>query len=635
MKVIFTFLLSVLFFFNIDAQCTFPAGDNDGDGVADALDLDDDNDGIPDLDENGRGSINWAAAQLGSFQTTPFSASLGCGTAVGFQCNPTSTTLRSFTTASGTINGYYQTILRADISDAAAVLSRTMAFGTYPPNNTSIGNITLTLTPGALYDFNIYLGDPEYTTFQLTAYDALNQPISTADWCATTYRRTGVSPSLTLPAPTINSYDVTCLAGSSGQDYDAYRVRFGETTLLQATRIVIQMSRYTGSVTSDDGIFFFVSGTCRPDTDNDGTPNDKDNDSDGDGCPDALEGGGTFKYTDVDANGRLNEAVDASGVPIITGVPQTVGTSANSGLFDAQSACAFPETYAVSLNEPGMPASLNLGSNPLQGSDEADQPTQSSWAGKKLIITNLPTNGFDLIYNGATVGQNQVISSYVANQLSIQPGATTTEGTTTTTFRYSTIDIADQQDQTDAAYTITWAQALPLNLVGFSAIYNNQCYVECKWTSEDEIRFKGYTIEKSSDGKLFTPVVTIPGKGASNNQYTYTHNTPLPEKYFRLRMQDLDGTVTYSKILRAKGNCGDQKMLRVFPVPAEHLVTISGIGTGDKIMLYNATGSLVFVENNTSGSSKIINIQSLPCGLYTVLVIAKTGQSDRTKFIKQ
>ncbi|MBX2925236.1 MAG: T9SS type A sorting domain-containing protein [Chitinophagaceae bacterium] len=635
MKIILTLLLSAAFFLNLTAQCTQPAGDNDGDGIPDSMDLDDDNDGILDLDETGRGSINWSAAQLSSFQTTAFSASLECGTAAGFQCNPLIPQLTSFGVTTTAINNTYQTILRADINNPAAVLSRTMQFAAnVVAANTAYGNITISLTPGSLYEFNIYLGDPELTSFKITAFDASNQILGTTDWCTATYRSNGASPSTAMGSITTSATDVTYTANNRSLTYDALRVRFGETTLSQATSIVIEMSRFNGSDGSGDGIFFFVSGTCRPDADGDSIPNDKDNDSDSDGCPDALEGGGTFKYPDLDANGMFNVPVNVNGVPVTAGVPQTVGTSANALLFDLQSACAFPETYAISLNQPGMPATLNLASGPLQGSDETDQPGQGSWAGKKIIITSLPTNGFELIYNGSTVTQNQVINPYVDNLLSIQPGPATAEGITTTTFQYSTIDIADQQDQTSADYTITWALALPLNLIDFSVFYNNQCRLEFKWTSEDEINFRGYAIEKSSDGQSFTAITYVQGKGGAENKYVYVQNA-LNETYFRLRMENVDGTVTYSKTILVINKCDIPKTLRLFPVPAGNIVTLSGLNAGDRIMVYNTTGNVLISETNISGNSKTINIQSLPSGIYTMRILSAGGSRKTMKLIKQ
>ncbi|MBP7557136.1 MAG: hypothetical protein KA821_12755, partial [Chitinophagaceae bacterium] len=419
MKKILLSMLALMTGLIVIAQCTYPAGDFDGDGIPDALDLDDDNDGIPDLAENGRGAISWTASNVNNFRTTSFSAALGCGTSIGFQCNPANTQLTGFTTASATINSYYTNILRADINNPTATIpAGVMSFSTYQPNNTALGNISMQITPGSLYELNIYLGDPEFTSFRVMAYDYLNQPISTDDWCTTTYLRTGVSPSTNLPSPTRNPYDIYCPAGPGGQDYDAYRIRLGETSLLQTSRIVIELRRYTGGTTSSDGIFFFVSGTCRPDTDTDGHPNDKDNDSDDDGCPDALEGNGSFTYADTDINGRLTATVDANGVPVISGVPQEGGTAYNISLFDAQSACERPVSYPVNVFAPaGAPALLNLGSNPLQGSDGTDQPAAGSWAGRSLRIVSLPANQFVLRYNGTSVSTGQTITNYTPNLL--------------------------------------------------------------------------------------------------------------------------------------------------------------------------------------------------------------------------
>lgn len=629
MKIIFTLLFFIAGCSNLTAQCTGPANDCDGDGILNNADIDNDNDGIVDTVENGQGTIQWTAAQIPNILTTPFTATVGCGTNINFSA----TNNGGFSAfASSTTN--YNTLISTDMG-VAMTMPRSMSYTSSVPTAYGLqGSITLTLTPGTLFQLNLYFGDPENTSYIVYAYDASNNLIATTDWSVAKYRTNGAA-STAMATPVINATNATYTANNNSLSNDAFRVRLGENTLLQATRIVIENYRYSGSGTGGDGLWFFLSAICRPDTDGDGIPNYKDNDSDADGCPDALEGGASFLYSDLDVNGRLNTSVDAQGVPLITGVPQTVGTSANTSLFDAQSACAFPETYAISINQSGMPAALNLSANPLQGSDEADQPVQGSWVSKKVIITNLPTNGFELIYNGSTVTQNQVILSYVAAQLSIQPGATTPNGTTSTTFHYSTIDIANQQDQTPASYTITWAQALPLHLVDFSAHYNNQCQLEFKWTSEDEINFSGYAIEKSNDGKSFNTIISIAGKGGSKNEYTYTSSASFNETYFRLRMQDIDGTVTYSQTIRVKNNCNTQKTIQIFPVPADNIVTVTGIENDNRVMLYNATGSMVISEMNQSGSSKTINVQSLPSGIYTMRIISKNGDCKSIRLIKR
>ncbi|MCC6286244.1 MAG: T9SS type A sorting domain-containing protein [Chitinophagaceae bacterium] len=633
MKIIFTLLLSIVCFSDLKAQCVGSADDCDGDGILNGADMDNDNDGIPDLQElSGSGTMQWTNTQISSFQTTPFTASLACGTPVTFQCTSINNQVRAF---AGSTSPNFNTVLTSDLG-TATTQPRSISFGTYAPNSGDIGTFTLTFSPGQLYELNLYFSDPEVTSFYITVYNASNDSLPTIDWSVATYETTGTTPASAYPANTLTMAPkmFSFTAPSLSNDYDVFRLRLGFVTLLQASKIIIRLTRNPGVSTASDGVWFFLAGKCSADTDADGIYNHFDTDSDGDGCPDALEGNGTFKYPGLDVNGRLNVPVDASGVPVIAGVPQTVGTSANAALFDVQSACAFPETYAVSINQPGMPAVLNLGSNPLQGSDEADQPVQDSWAAKKLIITALPTNGFDLIYNGSTVTQNQVISPYVANLLSIQPGPLTPEGINSTTFQYSTVDAADQEDQTPASYTITWAQALPLHLVNFSAYYNNQCQLEFKWASENEINFSGYTIEKSSDGKLFTAIGNVQGKGEAKNTYTYIQNA-LNETYFRLRMTDIDGTITYSKTIYVNNKCGVQNAIRLFPVPAGNMVMLTGLNAGDRIIVYNNTGNVLISATNISGSSKTINIQSLPSGIYTMRIISVNGNSKTIKMIKQ
>jgi uncharacterized repeat protein (TIGR01451 family) len=65
------------------------------------------------------------------------------------------------------------------------------------------------------------------------------------------------------------------------------------------------------------------------DTDGDGLLDHFDNDSDNDNCADAIEGGGSFTASNIDANGRLTGTVQATpaGVPTAAGGGQSLGDS--------------------------------------------------------------------------------------------------------------------------------------------------------------------------------------------------------------------------------------------------------------------------------------------------------------------
>ncbi|WP_299248684.1 PA14 domain-containing protein [uncultured Aquimarina sp.] len=172
----------------------------------------------------------------------------------------------------------------------------------------------------------------------------------------------------------VNSFDVDALVASLGQTNDTYSIRY------RGTINITTPGNYTFYTNSDDGSSLTIDGTlvvdndgnhaprersgminltagihtivvlfyenfggevldveyqgpgiarqdvpfsilaCDPDIDNDGLPNVFDTDSDGDGCPDALEGDGSFNQLDLDVDGSFGDNVDASGVPIVSGM---------------------------------------------------------------------------------------------------------------------------------------------------------------------------------------------------------------------------------------------------------------------------------------------------------------------------
>ncbi|QCW99345.1 hypothetical protein FGM00_04175 [Aggregatimonas sangjinii] len=89
-------------------------------------------------------------------------------------------------------------------------------------------------------------------------------------------------------------------------------------------------------------IIFTANVFVCPDADGDGISNGRDNDSDEDGCPDALEGSGSFNISDVDANGRFTGNVDADGIPILA----AGGQATTAAVLDDtdSSACPLPPT---------------------------------------------------------------------------------------------------------------------------------------------------------------------------------------------------------------------------------------------------------------------------------------------------
>ncbi len=76
---------------------------------------------------------------------------------------------------------------------------------------------------------------------------------------------------------------------------------------------------------------FTVEVCTNDDYDGDGIVNTLDTDSDNDGCPDAIEGGGGFTLNDLTGDDRLTGTTNAStGIPDLAGTGQTIGDSQDS-----------------------------------------------------------------------------------------------------------------------------------------------------------------------------------------------------------------------------------------------------------------------------------------------------------------
>ena len=99
--------------------------------------------------------------------------------------------------------------------------------------------------------------------------------------------------------------------------------------------IITTSSQYCTGPATQNGWHWremYFSGPAAPpsscDTDGDGFTNQFDLDSDADGCPDAIEGDGTFTSGQLNPNTSLSGGVNAVGIPIISGSPQGPGSHA-------------------------------------------------------------------------------------------------------------------------------------------------------------------------------------------------------------------------------------------------------------------------------------------------------------------
>jgi len=177
--------------------------------------------------------------------------------------------------------------------------------------------------------------------------------------------------------------------------------------------------------------------------------------------------------------------------------------------------------------------------------------------------------------------------------------------------------------------------ALPLVISSFTASKAGSA-VRLDFSTAQEQHAAEFDIERSAEGSKYTSIGTVKAQGNSStsNKYLFYDNSPLPSmNYYRLKLIDLDGKSSFSKVVALKftGNTS----FEVLANPAKDVLNIQlNMPTGAvKVQMIDATGRLVkaLVLNATGSTvSTSIDISTLQKGLY---YISAAGQTR--SFIKQ
>ena len=177
--------------------------------------------------------------------------------------------------------------------------------------------------------------------------------------------------------------------------------------------------------------------------------------------------------------------------------------------------------------------------------------------------------------------------------------------------------------------------ALPLNDVKLTASEQTG-KVQLKWTSYADVSLVGYTVEKSVDGKNFTAIGTV---AASNRTGTNDYSLIDPDNnnsvvYYRLRMTDRSGRITYSNIIALNLKKGAPLALLPNPVKNDLFVTHGKAGSNSVLSVFASNGVRVMKINVEEGSIQTsVNTGSLSGGTYMLQYI-NNGKIESKQFIK-
>ncbi len=168
---------------------------------------------------------------------------------------------------------------------------------------------------------------------------------------------------------------------------------------------------------------------------------------------------------------------------------------------------------------------------------------------------------------------------------------------------------------------------LPVEWLDFTAKYFSG-QVLLNWTTAEEMNNDYFTVERSSDGLIFTPILEVDGAGNSTAIKQYESADPQPlngVSYYRLKQTDYDGKFKYSRIQTVKSNF-EIADVQVIPNPVEEIGIVSfDVKNGGNyiVEVMDIAGRWIKEDQvaATEGRNNVrFNMSDLPEGLYFVRV---------------
>jgi len=187
------------------------------------------------------------------------------------------------------------------------------------------------------------------------------------------------------------------------------------------------------------------------------------------------------------------------------------------------------------------------------------------------------------------------------------------------------------------------ANALPVTLIDFNAVYRDG-NVNLSWQTASEINNDHFEIERSLDGIGWQRIGWAKGNGNSQDikHYFYTDNldgiVPTGPIYYRLKQIDFNGAFEYS-IIRSVNLDPIATEIQAYPNPVTNSLNLSWANTDNSpavLKLTDLNGRVLFSED-VSGiglKRREIDMRGCPSGVYFVEVA--TGKVGlRKKIMKE
>ncbi len=167
-----------------------------------------------------------------------------------------------------------------------------------------------------------------------------------------------------------------------------------------------------------------------------------------------------------------------------------------------------------------------------------------------------------------------------------------------------------------------FAAPMPVELDALTAFRTHEGEVQLQWKTYTETGTARFVVQRSTDGfQLWDDVGVVAAYGQSRQVQRYTFIDPTPPAaerlYYRLRIEDFDGTLQYSPAVAIQAL---EEAVKVFPNPFTDRFHVRTALPGRwRVTVFDALGRVV-LTHIAEQETNSIHADGLPSGLYIVLI---------------
>ncbi|MBL7702712.1 MAG: endonuclease [Ferruginibacter sp.] len=163
---------------------------------------------------------------------------------------------------------------------------------------------------------------------------------------------------------------------------------------------------------------------------------------------------------------------------------------------------------------------------------------------------------------------------------------------------------------------------LPVTLIDFTAQKNNES-VLLKWYATNEANFNRYEIERSTDGAGYYKIGEVAGRNLANYSFTDYNLPAVNTVFYRLKMIDIDGKFSNSKIVSVRIANNFSNAL-IFPNPTKDKLIVklqTALTENSQLIVADLSGRIVIQQQVADRQKNIdLNVNHLAPGRYFIKI---------------